>query len=236
MHTQNFLLGSDRFGLLVPRKLAVTPSKRRRTSARSKSRSGRHQSIPAPKPCRTDHSSAKVATDSHKGLIIVKERTLKRKGGNAGKGTPKASVRRQDLVRAIQDENTQIGDNRDRAGSSIEKHASQSSALSRSTEIQEISGSKPEVQREGGLLRTANHLRSDAGSPAESEDPIDELVHAGDFEKRDGRNFFTNTSSNSFLIKASSKARETHDQHIFKIDRIYRKNLYALDLASGTLC
>jgi hypothetical protein len=228
MQTQNFLLGFDRFGLLVPRKFAVAPSKRRRTSARSQSRTGRHQSLPASKHCGTDYSSARAAAKSHKGLNTVKEKTLKQKGGNAGKDTLKASILRRDEVRDIQD-NTQIGDDRDRAGSSIEKNTSQSSAPTPSTEIEESPNSPSEVQREGSLLRTASALRSDAKSPAASEDHSDELARADNPKKHDSR-------SNSLLVNASTKARKTHDQHMSDVYKMDRVTLYALDLASATLC
>jgi hypothetical protein len=202
MQTQNFLLGVDRFGLLVPKKFAVAPSKRRRISARSKSRTGKHQSHSSPKRCQTGNSSAKAAVDGHQGSNTVKEKTLERRGRNACKSSTKASVPRRDEVRATRDD-TQAGNDRDRVGSGIEEYASHSSAPSRSVEMEDF---QPEVQLESTLLRTANNLQSDAGGPASSEVPMNGLVHTGNSKRHEVRSFSTQTPSNSFPVDAWTKA------------------------------
>jgi hypothetical protein len=235
IQTQNFLLGVDRFGLLVPRKFAVAPSKRRRISARSKPQTGKHQSHPSPKCCQVARSSAKAAVRSHKGLDTVMEKTLERRGRNAGKGTTKASVPRRDGICATRDD-TQAGNGIDRVSSGIEKSAGYSCAPSRSVEMDEASDSQPEAQLGSGRLRTANKLQSDGGGPAPSEIPNNGFVHTGNSVRHDGRSFFTRTSSSSFPADVWASAQKSHDQRMLDINKTDRMSLYALDLASGTLC
>ena len=235
IQTKNLLLGVDRFGLLVPRKFAVAPAKRRRISARSKSQIGIKQSNPGLKCCRTDHSSAKGAADSHKGSGTVKGKSLYRKGRNARKGTMQASVHRQNEVCDTRLE-TQTGDEGDEGGSGIEGNASHPNALGCRIERDEVSNFQAETQLSSGSLRTANELQPDNGDLALAEGSMNKLVHTNDCERHEEPSFATQASNNLLLADAWTTARKTHDQHVPDIVKTDRVNLYALDLAGSAFC
>jgi hypothetical protein len=118
MQTQNFLLGFDQFGLLVPKKFAPTPTKRRKISARGKPRTREDQAM---------DPGAEVAADDSKNKTVVKRRAQHQGGGNVGKRNLRAIVPQRHEEYVIEDGGIQLEDDSDDTGFSIDKHASQSS-------------------------------------------------------------------------------------------------------------
>jgi hypothetical protein len=179
MQTQTFLLGYDRFGLLVPKRFALAPTKRRRISARVKPRTRGDQALPGSKHYQAISSGTEAVANGSKSTTVMKRRAQQRGSGNIGKRNLKASIRQRHEEHVIEDEDTQRKENGD-AGSSIDKLASQSSTQRRGTEPDNGLVSETEPQRECGVIEVEDGLqplvtktRTTHGQPMYKSDKMD---------------------------------------------------------------
>lgn len=235
MQTQTFLLGLDRFGLLAPKRFALAPTKRRRISARVKPRTREDQALPGSKHYQAIISGAEAVANGSKSTTVVKRRAQQQGSGNMGKRNLKASVRQQHEEHIIKDRDTQLEDDSDDTGSSIDKHVDQSSAPHSGTEQDDRLISEAEPQRKGGVPEVEDGSQPLVRNPSKSDVTVDGPVQMDDRDKRNRRGFFANVPSNSSLLNAFTKARTTHDQPMFTSEKTNPINLDALDLATGPL-
>lgn len=233
MQTQTFLLGFDRFGLLVPKRFALAPTKRRRISARGKPGTREDQALPASRLYQAINPAAEAVAKGSKSTTVVKRRAQQRGGGNVGKRNLKTSIRQRHEERVIEDEDMRLETNIGDTGSSTDKLTSQSSTPHRGTERDVGLVSEAQPQLEGGVFEVEDGSRPLAGKLSESEVTADGPVQMNDREEHNRRGFFANMPSNSSPVNASTEARTTHDQPMYKPEKTDPTNLDALDLATG---
>jgi hypothetical protein len=226
MQTQSFLLGFDHFGLLVPKKFASTPTKRRKISGRGKPRTREDQAM---------DPGAEVAAGGSKSKTVVKRRAQHQGGGNVGKRNLRAIVRQRHEEHVIEDGGTQLEDDSDDTGSSIDKHASQSSTPHSGTERDDRLIFEAEPQREGGVSEVEDGSQPLVGNPSKSDGTVNGPAQMDDLEEQNRRDFFADMPSNSSLVNAFTKSLTTHGQPMYKSDKTDTTNLDALDLATGPL-
>ncbi|KAM0715433.1 hypothetical protein Q7P37_008931 [Cladosporium fusiforme] len=227
IQTHRFLLGYDRFGLLVPKRLALIPSKRRKMSAPAKSRP---QDGPALSSSLHSQSKGAKAAKSHNGKYDVKRGAKKRTSDHG-----KKAARGRQVGSGSREKGHSLG--KDAGGiSSVDKQASWPSAscqdFERGSEARADSGHEWGGEAAGTESGSQPHI-DDGDNPQGTEDGNSQ---GGCCVKRGQRSCLTEATNARCLANGSLRSQSIHDQPNTIGDKpsTRRATLDALDLATDT--
>ena len=191
VQTQNFLLGHDRFGVLVPKRFALTPVKQVNASARMKSRTRGDTKLSAPVPYQSKESGAEVKANNYKNKHIQKRKAEQRDGGRRSERETQADFNPRGKRHCATDKVVQQEKDSSTADSGVAKHVTRSAAPPDDADLLQY---EPKQQRQSGGFGHDDGSHSFVAAPLGNEGTVSgnarsgrtRAVHYQSLPQRDG--------------------------------------------------